>query len=180
VLASAILFSFVCLAMLAWILPWANEDFRQVVFRHVSEGHDGAVAMKGFNELTLAELSERIGSYRRAGIVGWDAHLLAYSYHQRWALSFATVILSVFALAMTQRMVTGLAAGLGALGTLLIYYVLLWAGRAGVLQRNLPAFVGAWLPNMLFALACIAVIVSASRRASPPALSVRAPGVCRL
>jgi lipopolysaccharide export system permease LptF/LptG-like protein len=177
VLACAILFSFVCLAMLAWIMPWANEDFRQVVFRHVSEGHDGAVAMKGFNELTLPELSERIGSYRRTGIVDSDPRLLALAYHQRWALSCATVILSIFALAVTQRMVTGWAAALGASGTLLIYYMLLWIGRTGVLQHNLPVFVGAWLPNTLFALVCVAVIAATSRRASPPAVSVPAPGV---
>jgi hypothetical protein len=175
VLACAIVFSIACLAMLAWILPWANQEFRQVVFRHVS-GHDGVVA-RGFNELTLGELSERIGSYRRTGTVDWDPRLLAYSYHQRWALSCATVILAVFANAMTQRMVTGWTVGLGALGTLLIYYVLLWTGRAGVLQLNLPAFVGAWLPNTLFALLCVAVIAATSRRASPPRVSVPAPGV---
>jgi hypothetical protein len=68
VLACAIFFSLACLAMLAWILPWANQEFPQMVLRHVS-GHDGVVAMKGFNELTLGDLSERISSYRRTGIV---------------------------------------------------------------------------------------------------------------
>jgi len=47
--------------------------------------------------------------------------------------------------------------GLGALGTCLIYYVLLWTGRAGVLQQSLPAFVGAWLPNATFALVSLAL-----------------------
>jgi lipopolysaccharide export system permease LptF/LptG-like protein len=176
VFACAIFASFACLAMLAWILPWANQELRQVVFRHVS-GNDGAVAMKGLNELTLGELSDRIASYRRTGVGQWDARLLAYSYHQRWALSCATIILSVFALAMTQRMVTRWAAGLGALGTLLIYYVLLWAGRTGVLQQNIPGSVGAWLPNALFGLVCVAVIAATSRRSSSPGVSIPAPGV---
>jgi hypothetical protein len=177
VLACAIFFSFACLGLLAWIMPWANQEFRQEVFRHVS-GNDGAVLTKGFNELTLSELSERIGSYRRSGIVDWDsARLLAYSYHQRWALSCATVVLAVFALAMTQRMVTGWAVGLGALGTLLTYYGLLWSARAGVLQHSLPAFVGAWLPNALFALVCVAVMAATSRGAPPAGVSVPATGV---
>jgi lipopolysaccharide export LptBFGC system permease protein LptF len=181
VMACAIVVSFACLAMFAWILPSANQEFRQVVFGQVS-GNDGVV-MKGVNELTLGELSERIGAYRRTGIVRRDGQVLdsdprelAYSYHQRWALSCATLILSVFALATTQRMVTGWAAGLGALGSVLIYYVLLWTGRAGALQRNLPAFVGAWLPNALFVLVCVAVIAAASRRASPPGAGLPAPG----
>lgn len=166
VLACAIVCSFACLLMLAWILPWANQEFRQVVFRHGS-GQGGVVA-KGFNELTLRELSERMASYRWTRIVDLDSRLLAYSYHQRWALSCATVVLAVFALSMAPRMVTGWAVGPGALGTLLIYYVILWSGRAGVLQLNLPAFVGAWLPNMLFALACVADIAATSRRAPRP------------
>ena len=175
VLACAIFLSFACFAMLAWILPWANQECRQLVFQHVPGG-DAVVAVKGFNELTLGELSERIGSYRRTGIADWDPRLLAYSYHQRWALSCATVILSVFALAMTERMVARWAVGLGALGTLLIYYVLLWTGRAGVLQHNLPAFVGAWLPNTLFAVVCAAVMAAASRRAPPPDVTLPASG----
>lgn len=165
VLACAIVCSVACLVMLAWMLPWANQAFRQVVFGHGS-GPDGVVA-KGFNELTLRELSERMASYRRTGVVGWDSRLLAYSYHQRWALSCATVVLAVFALSMAPRMVTGWAVGPGALGTLLIYYVLLWSGRASVLQLNLPALVGAWLPNTLFALVCVAVRAKDTEAAPP-------------
>ena len=182
VLAGATILSFVSLAMLAWIVPSANQQFRQVVFGHVS-GNDGAIVMKGVNELTLSELSERIGAYRRTGVVRRDGQVLdadprelAYSYHQRWALSCASVILAVFALSMTQRMVTGWVAGLGALGTLLIYYVLLWSGRAGVLQHSVPAFAGAWLPNALFALV-FAVMAATSRRVPPPGVSAPAPGV---
>jgi hypothetical protein len=183
VMAGATILSLASLAMLAWVVPLANQEFRQVVFGHVSE-NDGAVLMKGVNELTLGELSERIGAYRGTGVVRRDGQVLdsdprelAYSYHQRWALSCASVILAMFALSMTQRMVTGWVVGLGALGTLLIYYVLLWSGRAGVLQHSLPAFVGAWLPNALFAIVCVAVMAATSRRVPPPGVSAPAPGV---
>jgi Lipopolysaccharide export system permease LptF/LptG len=182
VMAGATILSLASLAMLAWVVPLANQEFRQVVFGHVSE-NDGAVLMKGVNELTLGELSERIGAYRGTGVVRRDGQVLdsdprelAYSYHQRWALSCASVILAMFALSMTQRMVTGWVVGLGALGTLLIYYVLLWSGRAGVLQHSLPAFVGAWLPNALFAIVCVAVMAATSRRVPPPGVSAPAPG----
>jgi hypothetical protein len=183
VMAAAIFVSFACLGMFAWILPSANQEFRQVVFGRTS-GTDRPVVMKGVNELTLGELSERIGAYRGTGTVRRDEQVLdsdprelEYAYHQRWALSCATLVLSVFALALAQRMATAWAPALGALGSVLIYYVLLWTGRAGVLQRNLPAFAGAWLPNVLFALVCVAVIATMSRRASPPGVGVPAPGV---
>jgi hypothetical protein len=105
VLACAILLSVACLAMFAWVLPWANQEFREVLFA----GNDDVVVTRGVNELTLlAELSEGMGSSRRAGIVDGDLRLFAYSYHSRWALSCATVILALFALAMTQRISQGL------------------------------------------------------------------------
>src|SRR4029078_3409059 len=66
VMAGATILSLASLAMLAWVVRLANQEFRQVVFRHVS-GNDSAVVMKGVNELTLSELSERIGAYRRTG-----------------------------------------------------------------------------------------------------------------
>jgi hypothetical protein len=183
VLAVATILSFASLAMLAWIVPSANQEFRQVVFGHAA-GNDGAVVMKGVNELTLGELRERIGTYRRAGLVPRNGRILdsdlrelAYSYHLRWALSSATVILAMFALSMAQRMVTGWVVGPGALGTLLIYYVLLWSGRAAVLQHSLPAVVGAWLPNALFALVCVGVTAATLRRVPPPGVGVSAPGV---
>jgi Lipopolysaccharide export system permease LptF/LptG len=183
VLAGATILSFASLAMLFWILPSANQQFRQVVFGHVS-GNDGAIVMKGVNELTLSELSERIGAYRRTGAVPRNGHVLdsdprelSYSYHQRWALSCATVILAMFALSMTQRLVGGWVVGLGALSTILIYYVLLWSGRAGVLQHGVPAFVGAWMPNALFALVCVVVMAAPLRRVPPPGASAPTPGL---
>jgi hypothetical protein len=170
VLACALFLSFACLVLLAWILPWANQEFRQVIFRGTATG-------RGFTELTLGELSERMGSSSPSGIVDWDPRVLAYTYHQRWALSCATVILSAFALTLTQRLARGWAVALGALGTLLIYYVLLWTGRGWVVQGNAPAFAGAWLPNALFALLCVTVIAATSRGASRPGVSIPAPQV---
>jgi hypothetical protein len=168
VLACAICVSFACLVTLAWILPWANQEFRQVVFRGTATG-------RGFTELTLGELSERMGSYSRIGIIDWDPRVLAYAYHQRWALSCASVILSAFALIVTQRMARRWTAGFGALGTLLTYYALLWTGRGWVVEGSAPPFLGAWLPNTLFAIACVAVIAATWRDASPPGIDIPEP-----
>jgi hypothetical protein len=84
VLGGAILLSFACLATVAWILPWANQEFRVTAFRRIA-GDQFHGLVKGHNELTLGELRERIAVEQRAGRAGWDPRLV-YTYHQRWAL----------------------------------------------------------------------------------------------
>jgi len=124
--------------------------------------------MKGVNELTLGELSERLRSSSRTGLIDWDPRALAYSYHMRWALSCATLVLALFALAMARRIVARWAVALAAVCACFSYYVLMWIGRAGALQEAVPAFVGAWLPNAVFALVWLALTaVTARRRVLP-------------
>ena len=162
VVGCAIFCSLACLATLAWILPLANHEFRQLVF-----GHDGAIVMKGLNELTLGELSQHIDSYRRTGLVTGVLDLnsvsqLSYSYQMRWAFSCATLVLSLFALSVARRTVAGWTVALAAFGACFSYYWLMWLGRAAALQDALPAFVGAWLPNMAFAVVSLALLKGAS------------------
>jgi hypothetical protein len=154
VLACAICCSCACLATLAWVLPSANQEFRQAVF---GQARGGLTVMKGLNELTLGELSERLRSSSRTGLIDWDPRELAYAYHMRWALSCATVVLALFALAMTRRIAARWGVALAASGACLSYYVLMWIGRTGALQEALPAFFGAWLPNAVFALVWLAL-----------------------
>jgi lipopolysaccharide export LptBFGC system permease protein LptF len=161
VLACAIFCSCACLATLAWIVPPANQEFRQAVF---GQTQGGMPVMKSFNELTLGELSERLRSSSRTGLIDWDPLVLAYTYHLRWAISCATLGLGLFSLAMTRLIVARWAVALAALGTLPSYYALLWAGRAWTLRETLPAVVGAWLPNMVFVLVWLALTAIAARR----------------
>jgi hypothetical protein len=160
VLACAIFCSCACLATLARILPSANQKFREAVF---GQTQGGVPVMKGLNELTLGELSERLRSSSRTGLIDWDPRVLAYSYHMRWALSCATLVLALFALAMVRRIVARWAVALAAVCACFGYYVLMWIGRAGALQEALPAFVGAWLPNAVFALVWLALMAATAR-----------------
>ena len=93
----------------------------------------------------------------RAGLLDWDSRVLAYNYHMRWALSCATLVLTLFALAMARRIEARSTVALAAVCACFFYYVLMWIGRAGALQEALPAFVGAWLPNGVFALVWLAL-----------------------
>jgi lipopolysaccharide export LptBFGC system permease protein LptF len=136
--------------MLLWIVPMANQEFRQLVF-----GRDGATVWKGINELTLGELSQQIDSDRRSGL--WVGHLLV-SYHMRWALSCATLVLALFALSVTRHLVARWTVALAAFGICLGYYALLWAGRGAAVQDALPAFAGAWLPNVVLAIVSVTLL----------------------
>jgi len=161
VLACATFSSLACLATMAWIMPLANHEFRQLA----SENDARRVVLRGINELTLGELSQRIDSSRRMGTV-IDLPLLSYSYHMRWALSSATLVLALFALSVTRRIVAGWTTALAAFGACFSYYVVMWAGRAAALQNTLPAFVGAWLPNVVFAVVSVTLLIVASSQKS--------------
>ena len=154
VLASAIFCSLLCLAMLAWIGPLANQEFRQLAF-----GQKGSTFSKGFNELTLGELRQQIDSYRRVGLIESSSDTeLWYTYHMRWALSCATLVLALFAVSVTRRIVARWIVALAAFGACFSYYCLLWIGRAAALQDTVPAFIGAWLPNVVFAVLSVALL----------------------
>jgi lipopolysaccharide export LptBFGC system permease protein LptF len=155
VFACAIFCSSACLATLAWVVPPAKKELRQAGF--------GQSVVKDLNELTLGELSQRLGSFRRTGLTDWDPRVLAYTYHMRWALSCATLVLALFALGMTRRVVARWAVALAAVCACFSYYVLIWIGRAAALQEAVPAFVGAWLPNGVFALVWLALTAVAAR-----------------
>jgi lipopolysaccharide export LptBFGC system permease protein LptF len=142
VLACAILCSVACLAMVVWILPVANHEFRQLVF-----GQERLVS-KGINELTLGELGQQIESDRRSGL---PVGRLLFTYHMRFALSCATLVLALFALSVTRHLVARWTVALAAFGTCFGYYAMLWTARAAALQEDLPAFAAAWLPNVVFA-----------------------------
>jgi lipopolysaccharide export LptBFGC system permease protein LptF len=161
VFACAIVCSCLCLAALAWVVPLANQEFRQIVFGS-SDGSPNVV--ESLNELTLGELSERLSSFRRSGFTDWDARMLAYTYHMRWAVSCATLVLVLFAMAMRHRLLARWAVAVAAVAVCFSYYVLMWVGRAGALQEALPAFAGAWLPNAAFALAWLGLTALAAPR----------------
>jgi hypothetical protein len=166
VLACATFSSLACLATMAWVMPLANREFRHLVFQN--DVRRGVILAKGINELTLGELSQQIDSRRTGGVtdlIGADSVsdvVLSYSYHQRWALSGATLVLALFALSVTRRIVAGWTTALAAVGVCFGYYVVMWAGRAAALQNTIPAFVGAWLPNAVFIVGSVALLKVAS------------------
>src|SRR5205807_6472380 len=98
----------------------------------------------------LGGLSQEINTGGKTPDAWMRVRVLAFAYHERWAFSCATVILALFAASIGYRRSTGRAslfifAAVGLFG----YYVLLFFGGAAVLHGTVPAFAGAWLPNVV-------------------------------
>ena len=151
----AIIFTFAVVASLAefttmaWAIPAGNQAFRTIVL-----ASDGYEPIKGDNELTIGELNRRIDSYRGTPMEGSSlVRRLKYTYHQRWALVGATLVLAMFGAATATRLSSRrlwpfVISPIGLFG----YYVLLFLGRAAALNGTMPILAAAWLPNAAFAL----------------------------
>jgi len=153
ILGCAFLCSVACLVTLAWILPTANAEFRRQRLHQ-----EGTIERKNLNELTLGELGQQIDSDRRAGSRSANLPFLYHAYHVRWALSGATIVLVVFALSLTRRLVARWTVSFAAFAACFGYYALLSAGREAALQGTLPAFAGAWMPNVVFAIVSVTLL----------------------
>jgi lipopolysaccharide export LptBFGC system permease protein LptF len=164
VLAFVIVASLFEFATMAWMLPAGNQAFRAVLSMP-----DNPAPRRGVNEFTLGELSQQINSARETPSESEPVRELAFAYHQRWAFSFATVMLALFAVSMSYQRSTGRAslfifAAVGLFG----YYVLLFFGRAAALLGMVPGFAGAWLPNVVCLLLSAVLLNITWRRSQLP------------
>ncbi len=155
--------SIVSFVTLAWVMPAANQAFRESVVH--ARGQSGPL-MKGASEMTLSELDREVtiaaaaANPRRADDYAWSLHL-------RFALSVASVVLAVFLFATSGR---GAASrGLLAFAACLAYWALIYLGQAFAVYTpvaptvagTMPPFIGAWLPNIV--LGALAIVVASSR-----------------
>jgi lipopolysaccharide export LptBFGC system permease protein LptF len=164
ILLSALVASLVSFVTLAWVMPAANQAYRESLAERA--GVTGQLT-KGPNEMTFSELDRHaaiavaVGNTRRAGSYAW-------SFHLRFALSAASVVLAGFLFATAVR---GAATrGLIALIACLVYWALIFIGEgfavyspvAPAFAGTIPAFLGAWLPNIVFAVSTILIVSSRS------------------
>jgi hypothetical protein len=147
----ALICSILSLGTMLWMMPAANQAFRQEIFTAL--GNQGT-AWKGSSEMSLAELREEIADAN----AHWDQRRVqdhAWSYYLRWALPWATLVLTLFAFATRGRL-PSLRRWM-VMATCVIYFMLLHLGEALVYRWSAPAFLGPWLPNVAFVLAAIAL-----------------------
>ncbi len=147
VLALAAIGSVASFVLLASIVPAASHAWRDAYL-----GHEAANFMKSPSQMTLGELSQQIDAYKSTAMAGSSvARDMSFTYHSRWALSCATLVLAVFALTVSRRRRAGwLMSFIPPFGVCFGYYAVLFYGRNAGLQGTLPIFTAAWLPNMVF------------------------------
>jgi hypothetical protein len=131
---------------LAWITPAANRAFRVAM-----SGNSGLTW--GAPELTLGELWQ------------FSSADYAFNFHTRVALAFAPLILALFVLSLARakvarRWVTGVTVIIA----FVAYYVLLYGGRSLALVGSVPAYAGAWFPNVVFVLVAGSLAIVSARR----------------
>ena len=164
ILLSAVLASLVCFVTLAWVMPAGNQAFRESVARAAGITEP---LTKGPNEMTFSELDRQATIAAAAGNVR-KASQYAWSFHLRFALSVASIVLAGFLLVTSVR---GMRVFI-ALGSCFAYWVLIFVGQElAVFSSVAPAFagttpavvLGAWLPNIVLAAGMLLALSRSSR-----------------
>jgi hypothetical protein len=152
VLAIAIAFTAVVWVVLEWMMPLANQGFREMVATRLAV--DGRVPRlePGLNELGLSRLGQR------------SDPVAVRHYHVLWALCFAAIPLSLLAVGLAGYVRRAASAVALAIGLSILYIACIWVLATIPSGPPLPAFVQAWMPNMAFLLVACALLVRGQRR----------------
>jgi hypothetical protein len=147
VLAVALTLTTVVWVVLEWIMPHANQGFREMVAARLANGR-APVLEPGLNELGLSRLGQRT-----------DPAAVRH-YQILWALCFASAPLSLLASGLAPYVRRGTSAVALATALATAYFATLWVSAAGT-SSPVPASLLAWTPNLLFLLIATALLVRA-------------------
>jgi hypothetical protein len=144
VIAIALFASTVVWSVVEWGLPGANQAFRELV--HAQLTGRRVHIEPGLNELGFTALGQRTdpGAVRH--------------YHLLWALSFAPIPLSVFALSVAPRIRGALPAAAFAVAVPVLYYGALWVSDWYLTNGVAIPILAAWTPNALFLAAALGLM----------------------
>ena len=103
---------------------------------------------KGDREMTIAELRARTAELERNGV---SAHGPRWEFHKKFSIPFACVVFGIIGLALgaSNRRDGRLASFVIGIGVIFVYYILMWLGMAMARGQVIPAWLGAWLPNII-------------------------------
>jgi Lipopolysaccharide export system permease LptF/LptG len=138
-------------------IPLGNSSLRQSVATAL---RGRPTVTKGLHEMSLAEAG-RQPTLAPGGDLMNMPRRLAWTYHFQPAIAFAPLLLAVLSLSLVNR---GARRAL-VMSTCAAYLVLLVAGEQ-LVYKGLPPLAGAWLANIVFALAIGVLFVSSGRRAA--------------
>jgi lipopolysaccharide export LptBFGC system permease protein LptF len=165
-LLGAVVASALSFGVLAWVMPAANQAFREMTIRELrADGYRVEIELKkGQNEMTLSELRREVASFSARGQTQLPRQF-AFTLHLRFALAAATLILAgvVLAVPFNHRGLRGLVA----CTAFVVYWALIYTGEslaspvAPNVVGTVPPVIGAWLPNIV--LGAIAIVIASSR-----------------
>jgi hypothetical protein len=141
------------------LMPGANQAFRQLIARQ-SVGHRIVLA-RGANELSLSELSARIDAANRTGQTA-DLPALRQSFHMRWVVSVAPLVLGLFAIGVCSGVRTArksLAIGSAVQIGYIWFYVGINPSAYWSATSRVPPFAVAWSPNVIVTLLAILLLL---------------------
>jgi hypothetical protein len=146
VLGIALACTMVVWAVLEWLMPQANQGFREMVAARLSDGRVVTLE-RGLSELGLSRLRERT-----------DPAAVRH-YRMLWALCFASAPLSLLALGLARYVRRGVSAVVLAMALWNLYFAILWTSAGSTAGPTLAAFVAAWAPNVVCVLLGTALLV---------------------
>ena len=161
ILAGAAVASLLSFGTFAWLIPAANQAFRELTVAALqAKGYDGApvTVQKGLSELTLSELRRETSDAASHGELR-RARTYSRAFHFRFSLGAAALALAacLLAIPIDRR----IARGLLAFAACFVYWALIYVGEFAVRRGYLWPIAGAWLPNVF--LAAVAMFVLSLR-----------------
>ena len=132
-----------------------NLDLRQMIAGARERERDP-------KELTLGQLRRAIAAKRKAGLP-FESELIEY--HRKFSIPFACVVFGLVGVPLGVQPVRAARARgfILSLATIFGYYVILSFGQALAEQAVIPAAVGLWLPNLVFAVLGVWLFGQAAR-----------------
>ncbi|AZR73941.1 permease [Anoxybacter fermentans] len=143
--------------------PVIKAEFKELEMKKIDRSPKKiALSSKKSEEMTAAELKELINIYQKDGR---NVNKLLVEYYQRFAIPFSCFIFALIGAPLgLQPNRSGSSIGLGlSIIVIFIYYVVLTMGGALGQAGTISPILGAWLPNVIFALVGICLIYKASR-----------------
>jgi LPS export ABC transporter permease LptF/LPS export ABC transporter permease LptG len=123
--------------------------------------------MKGDNEMTIAELREKIAANRKAAQPTGSQY---YTIQQKFSIPVACLVLALIGvgLGVSNRKDGKLAGFVVGIGVIFLYYVLLWTSRAGAIGGVLVPGFAAWIANIVLGIAGVGLVLWRAGAADQP------------
>jgi lipopolysaccharide export LptBFGC system permease protein LptF len=133
--------------LMEWIVPDANQRFRELVYAQLPTESRVNPLERGVNELGLSRLGLR------------KDPIAVRHFHRLWAYCFATVPLALFALSLAVSIKRGGFALAGFVAACFAYTASMFILDGLAAESALPPMLAAWLPTLLLLIGAAALLV---------------------